>query len=299
MKKVGVIVGRFQTPKLHEGHKLLIRKVLEECDRIVIVIGKNETRMTDKNPIPYEFVAINILQTYPFLIINNKLRVSILSDHKSDEVWSQNLDTLIEPEENEEVILYGSRDSFIKYYSGKYPTKEVDGIPEISATEIRKNVKISDYRNEDFLAGMIHAANYKYPTTYPCVDVLVTSGKWMLLARKKGYTQWCFVGGFVDTTDKSLEAAAKRELSEEVPDLGVSIKDLKYVGSEKIDDWRYKGTKDGIISSLFHLDIHPLFPNLTAGDDIEEVDWFDMNEFDIENMVKEHRNLYKKFRQNA
>ena len=37
--KIGVIVGRFQTPFLTDGHIDLIKTVLKENDKVIIVLG--------------------------------------------------------------------------------------------------------------------------------------------------------------------------------------------------------------------------------------------------------------------
>lgn len=293
MGKVGIVVGRFQTPYLHEGHKYLINKVSEENDKVIIVIGVSPTRVTTKNPLPLNAVKNMMIMEYRRRVAFNKLEFKFLEDKKSDKVWSQNLDALL-PEGS---TLYGSRDSFIKYYCGKFPTKEIETSYKASATQIREDIINSPiFFDRSAREALIWSTGYRFPTTYSCVDIFVTSGDNMLLGRKKDSDKWCFPGGFVDPSDKSLELAAKRELSEEVPNLAVSIRDFQYLGSSKIDDWRYRGTQDGIMTTLFHVEIYPLLPKLDAGDDLEEVRWFDINEFDITEMVEEHRDLYKKFK---
>ena len=37
--KTGIIVGRFQSPRLTHGHKDLIRKVISQCDKLIIFVG--------------------------------------------------------------------------------------------------------------------------------------------------------------------------------------------------------------------------------------------------------------------
>lgn len=44
--KTGVFVGRFQP--FHEGHKKCIHKILENCDRCIVMM--RETEKTEKNP---------------------------------------------------------------------------------------------------------------------------------------------------------------------------------------------------------------------------------------------------------
>jgi bifunctional NMN adenylyltransferase/nudix hydrolase len=88
---------------------------------------------------------------------------------------------------------------------------------------------------------------------------------------------------------KSLEQAAGRELSEEVPKLFTH--EFSYIGSTKVNDFRYKGTKDGIMTSLFVT--YKLGGTEIAGDDIEEVEWFDLSTFDLNILTEHHHPLFE------
>ncbi len=109
-----------------------------------------------------------------------------------------------------------------------------------------------------------------------------------MLGRKPGSTKWQFPGGFVDPTDESLEAAALREVGEEISGLK-DLYDLTFIGSRKINDWRYKGTKDGIMTSFFVVFADP-HGELKASDDLEEVKVFTIPEAQ-EVIADEHRPL--------
>jgi NAD+ diphosphatase len=69
-----------------------------------------------------------------------------------------------------------------------------------------------------------------YPHLHPAVIILVRDGDRCLLARKAGWApgRYALVAGFVDNGE-SLESAVHREVKEEV---GVDVKDLRYVGSQ-------------------------------------------------------------------
>lgn len=293
----GVIVGRFQSPYIHEGHDYLIRKALEETGNVLIVVGVSPVRLTEKNPLPPYEVYGSLTQKYIKEMMSNKIRVTSLYDHKRDEVWSLELDKLLP----DDAILYGSRDSFIKYYSGKFPCKEIEPNVEISSTQLRLDAYKDVRSHEDFRRGYIEASKYKFPTAYPCVDIIMyDTNNNILLAKKPGYDKYHLVGGFVDPTDESLEKAAEREFREEVLNLPTNlITDFEYVTSMKINDWRYRGTKDGIISSLFSICLIDTFieykDKLKAGDDIEEVKWFNIDEINEQIVSSNHFHFVSTF----
>jgi bifunctional NMN adenylyltransferase/nudix hydrolase len=291
--KTGVIVGRFQCHELHDGYLSLFEKVFQdinthEGDLFVCVIGDTPGQRTSKNPLSFEIRREIVEHDCPYALDF----VYKLVDHPSDEEWSANLDKLLEHLPNP--ILYGSRDSFIPHYKGKFPTKEMECDIDISATQVRAKLKgeIDDWGRIDVAAaGIIHAQENRYPTAYPTVDIAVMNGPTLiLLGRKPGMKEWCLIGGFVDPTDKSMEDAAIRELSEEVH--GIHTGPMEYVGSFKIDDYRYHGSKDGIITTLFKCDYHG--GSFRGADDIEECKFWYLKDIDMNMIQPNHRILIEK-----
>jgi len=218
-----------------------------------------------------------------------------LDDHPSNITWSENLDDLLQTYEN--ITLFGGRDSFIPYYSGKYPTKEISTAFDVSATQIRKDLKNKiphdDWELSIFAEGIIHAQENRFPTAYATVDIAVMDHGYVLLGKKAGRNteEWGFIGGFVDPEDNSLEEAAFRELHEEVGNIVVG--NMNYVCSRKIQDWRYRNTSDGIITTLFTCNMLSINNGkLTAQDDIAEINWFSVNSQTLEKVKLAHRGLF-------
>lgn len=61
--KLGMYLGRFQP--FHNGHKYIVEWMLEECERVVIVIGSSDKKGTVQNPFPaWERVSM-IKSVYP------------------------------------------------------------------------------------------------------------------------------------------------------------------------------------------------------------------------------------------
>lgn len=284
--KTGVVVGRWQCPSLHKGHKHLINRVVEKSAQLVLIIGEAPISYTDRNPLPSGIVERMLKESYP------EAHIYIVKDYPDDNIWSGEIDQILELYKYP--TLYGSRDSFIKNYTGKYKTKEIKEKKIICSTDIRRNLKqyAHNENNKSFRKGIIHAIENRYPTAYPTVDVALLKkiGKnvEILLARKPNKTTWCFVGGFVDVKDSSLAMAAYRELNEEVK--GIYTHELFYIGSSKIRDERYEGTKDGIITSLFGT--YFMGGNPKAADDIEDVKWFDIKTFDKSQLSRHHHFLF-------
>jgi bifunctional NMN adenylyltransferase/nudix hydrolase len=221
-----------------------------------------------------------------------------LSDNRSNAEWSKTLDNKIsEVFPNSKPLLYGSRDSFIPHYQGRYVTTElISDLAEISGTQIREKISREIIESSEFRAGVIHSVYARYSTTFPTVDVCAYNDKGeILLARKPNEELYRFVGGFVDATDVSLERAAYREFMEEVS--GSHINELQYILSQKVDDWRYRKEKDGIMTTLFlgrfgH-------GQVKASDDIAEVVWVDAAKFSNPNFIQrnimpEHREIMAK-----
>jgi bifunctional NMN adenylyltransferase/nudix hydrolase len=269
--EVGVMIGRFQTPYLHEGHTSVLDRVCEMHSNVVVFLGIPRIQNTKRNPLDFATRRKLIQERYPEVI------VMALPDHRSDEKWSENVDsTLATIFPEKEATLYGSRDSFIPYYSGKHKTELLEQVESHNATDIRANASSEVLDSEEFRAGVIYGITKQRPVTYPTVDIAVANydGQ-ILLARKPAEDKFRFVGGFVDRTDENYEMAARRELYEET-----KLSGLKpvYVASQQIKDWRYEREDSGIMTTLFLFYEWDQMGRPEASDDIAEVRWFDLSE---------------------
>lgn len=134
-----------------------------------------------------------------------------------------------------------------------------------------------------------------YPTVFPTVDVVIRKDGKILLGRKAKQDKFRFLGGFADPAlDNSYEEAAMREAKEES---NLDVKRVRYLGSTRIDDPRYRGTEHCIITHLFLAE--EWSGNEVASDDIAELRWFDEHSLSAFTFVGEHHvlwNLYKSIR---
>lgn len=289
--KYGIIVGRFQTPYLTPGHIKLIDFVLSRHDSVVLFLGESKSVRNERNPLDFATRRQMIQETYP------KLSIVQILDRPSDVTWSRELDRAIDAILPIHVspILYGSRDSFIQYYHGKFPTYELKPEIEISASEIREKIISGPKNSREWREGAIFAAYNRPAQAYPTVDMAACFNNHVLLVRKNiDDGKWRFPGGFFDAMkDQCFLDAAKRELEEEThPDFPSNWVNL---GDFRINDYRYrgKGNRDCIITTLFTCEVQS--QKAQHDDDIDEVGWFEIDENLHALVIEEHRMLLNRF----
>ncbi|WP_276479481.1 NUDIX domain-containing protein [Paraflavitalea pollutisoli] len=267
MKHTGVIIARFQTPYLHEGHKYLLNEIRSKHNKIIIVLGVTPVKGSGRNPFDFYTRERMLKQFAPELI------VLPLGDHPDDRIWSERLDNLLRntfPQES--FVLYGSRDCFIPYYSGSLAVVALPELGNHSATTIRDENADKVLDSVDFRMGINYAYHNKYDAVHPTVDIAVlrNGGTEVLLGKKPGAAGWRFPGGFADPTDGSYEDSAARELQEECGELVTGP--LQYIGSARIDDWRYRKEADKIMTLFFKTSL--ISGEAVANDDLAELAWF-------------------------
>lgn len=285
MKTTGVIIARFQTPYLHEGHYELISYVQAKHNKIVIVLGVSPVKGSVRNPLDFYTRERMLKKEFPNII------VLPLADTRNDDRWSHNLDNLLSITfPNERFVLYGSRDSFIPYYTGKIQVEEIPQKGDFTATSLRDQISDCVMDTRDFRCGIIYAYANMYPSVYPTLDIAVMQDNYssILLGIRNEEGKWRLPGGFTDPTDEDYESAALRELKEECGDIEVA--GLKYEKSFRVDDWRYRNETDKIITLLFTCSY--VFGSPKGSDDIDEVRWFSLDKvkamIETGEVAKEH-----------
>jgi bifunctional NMN adenylyltransferase/nudix hydrolase len=290
--EAGVIVARFQVPVLIEPFKKIIELILSKHKNVWCVLGEAPTPGSKNNPLSARAREAMLKKEF------SQINVIFLKDHPRDEIWSQNLDTLLHQNNVPDLaVVYGSEGGFVKRYSGKF------GVEVLRAGKINKESfsPTEKPHSVDFREGRVHAFQANYPKVYPTVDIALfgKNKSEVLLGKKTIDKRWRLIGGFVDPADDSYEMAASRELLEEAGN--VKTTEMVYEKSFKIDDWRYRYEEDKIISCLFSSDY--LEGTATGSDDLAEVKWFSLTEIENllnnEEIVSEHypliRYLIKKY----
>ena len=136
--KLGMYLGRFQP--FHNGHKAIVNKMMEECERIVIVIGSSDKKGTIQNPFPSWERAMMIKSLYPC----NGIDVVCIPDRLSisnDEGWGEYVIEHLRNYGYEPDIIYQGLETERTSWWKSYPDIIVQNVSRlnipISATLIR------------------------------------------------------------------------------------------------------------------------------------------------------------------
>lgn len=326
--KIGVIVGRFQTDKLHSGHRYLIDTALKKFSEIIIFLGISPRGIPTKtDPLSFE-IRKNI--TFSEFADHPRVKIFPIHDHRDDAVWSKQLDAMLksyillnagkaETLDNFAFVL--GKDSFIDYYSGEVKNNIVIApqsssekqIFTINASDIRAKYKnldkhVTKSHNKEYSIGLVNgilcATQNQYNRVDPTVDIIPwaidseSKQVYIAVGRKKNDPEgkWRFCGGFVESDDESYEESAARELLEEM-NLETPLSTFQYVTSAKINDWRYRKGNDSIKTTCFSVLVSETILNtVRAGDDLDKVTVITL-ESAYELLLPEHQKLLNAFKQ--
>ncbi len=285
--RVGVVIGRFQIPELHEGHLQLLEYVSARHEQLLILVGYDTVRFNTANPFPYEMRIAMLKSIYPDAEVLPLKDSPIHPEH-----WSSTVDAIVaEVEQGGGAVLYGSRDSFIPQYSGTYETCEVPAFKTFSATEVRNELGRELINDPMFRRGWLAAIHQQYTVTDSTVDAAIYKADFseVLLGRRGEGSPLRFFGGFVDPNDDSYEMAVVRERTEEV--LGIKVRGPVYIGSERINDPRYRNTDYGIMTAFFGMEY--VSGSARAGDDMGLAEWAPLVPELLPQVSPTHRGLYE------
>jgi len=289
---VGVVIGRFQVPNLHQGHRSLLDLVATRHKRVLVLLGSPAWKGGKADPLDYHTRVLMFNQEYPQFLL------APIVDQQSDDTWSEHVDRIIGdifPLCN--VTLYGARDSFITHYHGRYAVKEIVQSVESSGTELREQTSAVPLDKESFRSGVIYGIlNNPNPVMATVDGAVLRIGPTYLdvvLIRKPDEKLLRFPGGKVDADDESYEAAINREVREET---GLEVEKPIYVTSScSLPDWRANGAGIAAHTSLFAL--RYIYGAPRGQDDAAEAGFYDLKSLE-ENMMEEcHRKLLTKLKQ--
>lgn len=156
---IGVIVGRFQVPRLalHPGYRALLAHVAHENDAVLVVLGE-ASRPDQRNPLSFRHRQAMFAEEYP------TFQVRPLPDEPSDAAWVRHLDALVASAlpAGATVRLYGGRGSFLDTYhryGGQFATAALPDLtsPHHCATDIRRRIGQEQRSSVGIRTGLIQA----------------------------------------------------------------------------------------------------------------------------------------------
>lgn len=281
-ESVGVIVARFQVVILHDGHKFLGNYAKERHPHLMIVLGSTGGILDDRNFLPFDMRKEMALEAFPGATV-----VELLDHPISHEAWSEELDALVAKTfPGMKAVAYGSRNSFLETYKGNMEVVEVPEIANVSGTNQRNGIEIPN--TPEVRMGMLKAAKLAFSTSYATTDLAIVDlneKRVLLIGRHRELGKLRFPGGVADPDDDSYEITALREGSEEVPSVKVKIWGITYIGSKRINDRRYEGSRHGIKTAFFMAQYSE--GNPTVGDDADYVQWVPLKDV-LDVLVKPH-----------
>ena len=308
----GVIYAPFQIPRITYRHKLLIDIAFDTHQLCVIALPVKRFPPTKTSPLDFDTRKAMIGTSYP------NVAVVPIPDQKYAAKFIQTLHSAIPA--IEPIHLYADSKSVALYkeHGGTWETtvcelhadeqdcRQSEEFLKQSALDLLRHpeeieklgehaiASVHQFAAESYRSGMVVATQKQFTHSYPTVDVAIRritndGRRQLLLGRKPEELLFRFPGGFVDPSDLSYESTALREGFEETG--AISLSKPRYVASRRVDDWRYRGEADGIKTILFQCDFLGADAELKAGDDLEEIRWFDEDYLVPEQFEPEHRHL--------
>jgi bifunctional NMN adenylyltransferase/nudix hydrolase len=334
-KKYGTIllIGRFQP--LHNAHLEIIKRCTALTDQLVIIAGSAKQPRTYKNPFTFDerkqmilnataglsmrvYVEPNIDTIYNDQAwavrvqgIHSKYRCLGTKDaiigHKKDDSsfyldmfpqWDFVNVEQIEPLGATDIRdLYFKRDANMRFIQGVVPETTFDFLNRFKETPeyeqiIREREFIENYKKQ--------YASLPYPPIFVTADaVVIQSGHVLMIKRRSepGKGLWALPGGFVNAnTDKSVEAAAIRELREET---GIKVPAPVLRGSivrSKVFDAINRSARGRTITHAYHIELPDgELPKVKGQDDAEKARWVPIAEVKSEECFEDHYEIIQHF----
>ena len=151
---IAVLIARFQTPELVKEQIQLIKKLNEQYDKLLIVLGDSPLPKTRVNPYDYNTRSNMIHEHFP------EMPVLRFKDHPVDAIWSKNLDDLlIESFSSSDLSLFGSKDRFIPHYTGKFKTVSLDNHYDCDTQKVKDAFSNTAADSKEFREGILYAVH--------------------------------------------------------------------------------------------------------------------------------------------
>lgn len=162
MFKTGLAIMRAQPP--HIGHIKLIKRMLSECEKAVIILGSVQEQGTDRNP--YTYIQRKEMLQKIFANSPDAKRLKILGmfDINNPTQWGAFvMDFLKEACPNEPLpeVYYAGSEYDAQWFRDIFTNIQIENrvdynFPYVSGSMVRDMIKIGDNRWHDFVPKAIH-----------------------------------------------------------------------------------------------------------------------------------------------
>ena len=157
MRKLAVVIGRFQVASLHEGHIELFKEMMSKSDTLLVMLGCI-TKPNVRNPLDYTMRRAMIKEIFPNAYTMALYDCFDDAGNYNNIKWSKEIDSLLISHLNEySITLYSGRDGCKKAYKGILPFIELPINEDVSGTQLRKTS--APIKSSDFRAGVIYTLN--------------------------------------------------------------------------------------------------------------------------------------------
>lgn len=161
--KSGLVVMRAQP--LHIGHEKILKRMLNDCDKIMVILGSVQEQGTERNPYSYTQRKKMILNVFENSDEASRIKVLGLSDINNPTEWANFvLDFLSEalPAESVPEVYYAGSEYDAQWFRQAFKHIEIENrvdydFPYVSGSMVRDMIKIGDARWKNFVPAAIHA----------------------------------------------------------------------------------------------------------------------------------------------
>ena len=117
--KLGVFIGRFSP--LHLGHEKIIRQMLEEQEKVLILFGSSNLAQSTKNPFTFEERVAMLKLAFPLEWNTGRIHATPIGDFPSDARWQYAIQEAVSVWHASTVTLYGFNKDESSYYLNIFP----------------------------------------------------------------------------------------------------------------------------------------------------------------------------------
>lgn len=324
-----VLIGRFQP--FHNAHLEIIKRSTALCKKLIIITGSAAQPRTYKNPFTSAERALMIKSATSGLSLQVIIESNIDTIY-NDQAWAVRVQSIVQRNTTtgEKIAIIGHKKDESSFYLDMFPQwgyENVEEIEPLSAVNIRdlyfkRDVNMNFIKHVvpettfNFLMGFKSTSEYeqiikerefliehgkqyaslKYPPIFSTADaVVICSGHVLMIKRRAepGKGLWALPGGYVNAyTDKSVEAAAIRELREETmikvpaPVLRGSIVD------NRVFDAIDRSPRGRIITHCFKIQLPDgELPKVKGSDDAEKARWVPIAEVRSDECFEDHYDM--------